>query len=225
MVEATVVAWAARDNVQWCGLVCAIHGLSGRTDADAWSVPRRSPPRYPDAVTLRPGVAAEALLDRIDAAAGASVKDSFADLDLRPYGFRVLFAAEWLHRPATTHGPADAVTLAPVTGADRLAAWAMAHGGGALFRPELLADPRVAVLARYAPDGSVTGGAVLSDSGPVTGVSNVFAVGGDVAEVWAGVAAARPGAALVGYESGTDLDPATAAGFTRVGPLRIWLRD
>ncbi|MFC3502662.1 hypothetical protein ACFOOK_17015 [Micromonospora krabiensis] len=225
MVETTVVAWAARDNAQWCGLVCATHGLSGRTDADAWSVPRRSPPRYPDAVTLRPGVAAEALLDRIDPGPGASVKDSFADLDLRPYGFRVLFAAEWLHRPPTVDGPADAVPLTPVTGPDRLAAWAAAHGGGALFRPGLLADSRVSVLARYAPDGSVAGGAVLHDGGPVTGVSNVFAADVDAADVWAAVVAARPGTPLVGYESGPDLDPATGAGLTRVGPLRIWLRD
>ncbi|MEV1332182.1 hypothetical protein AB0J20_21725 [Micromonospora costi] len=225
---------AARNNAEWCELVCASHGLYGRTEADAWSVPRRSPRWYPDAVTLRPGVAAEALLDRIDAGPGASVKDSFADLDLRPYGFRVLFAAEWIHRPADP-APADlpadpaavpAPPLTPVTAPDALAAWAAAHGGAELFRPALLADPRVTVLARYDDDGTVAGGAVLNrGGGPVTGVSNVFATGGDATGLWAAVRAAAGGAALVGYESGDDLLPALRAGFAAAGPLRVWVRD
>ncbi|MFC0505766.1 hypothetical protein [Micromonospora costi] len=222
---------AARNNAEWCEIVCASHGLPGRTDADAWSVPHRSPRWYPDAVTLRPGVAAEALLRRIDAGPGASVKDSFADLDLRPYGFRVLFAAEWIHRPAGPP-PADrpaavpGPSLTPVTAPDGLAAWAAAHGGAELFRPALLADPRVTVLARYADDGAVAGGAVLNrGGGPVTGVSNVFATGGDATGLWAAVCAAAGGAALVGYESGDDLVPALRAGFAAAGPLRVWVRD
>ncbi|PJN32399.1 hypothetical protein CG747_42690 [Streptomyces sp. CB02959] len=32
---------------------------------------------------------------------GASVKDSFADLDLTEDGFQVLFEAQWIHRPAS----------------------------------------------------------------------------------------------------------------------------
>ena len=99
-------AAAARNNAEWCDIVCGSHGLAGRTDDEAWSVPRRSPQWYPDAVTLRPGVDAEALLARIDAGPGASVKDSFADLDLSGYGFRVLFDAQWIHRPPSAP-PAD----------------------------------------------------------------------------------------------------------------------
>lgn len=222
---------AARNNAEWCDIVCASHGLVGRFDADAWSVPRRSPPWYPDAVTLRPGVAAEAVLDRIDAGPGASVKDSFTDLDLRPYGFRVLFTARWIHRPpvaapAPPSGAADGrPPLAPVTTPDRLAVWAAAHGGGELFRPALLGDPRVTVLAAWTAGGAVAGGAVLNRRGPVTGVSNVFASGADAADVWAAVHAARPGEPLVGYESGDDLTAAVRAGFTTGGPLRVWVRD
>ncbi|MEU8011479.1 hypothetical protein [Micromonospora parva] len=154
---------AARNNAEWCDIVCGSHGLPGRTDADAWSVPRRSPQWYPDAVTLRPGVDAEALLARLDAGPGASVKDSFADLDLSGYGFRVLFDAQWIQRqPAPP--PADA-PLDRVSTPDDLASWAAAHGGGTLFRPALLADPRVLVLARHDDRGVLTGGAVLSGDG------------------------------------------------------------
>ncbi|MEU7847802.1 hypothetical protein AB0B74_17745 [Micromonospora parva] len=210
---------AARNNAEWCDIVCGSHGLPGRTDADAWSVPRRSPQWYPDAVTLRPGVDAEALLARLDAGPGASVKDSFADLDLSGYGFRVLFDAQWIQRqPAPP--PADA-PLDRVSTPDDLASWAAAHGGGTLFRPALLADPRVLVLARHDDRGVLTGGAVLSGDGPY-GVSNLFARTGTAHDVWRAVCATVPDAPLVGYETTEDLSPALAAGFTTAGPLRIW---
>ncbi|RZT78699.1 hypothetical protein EV382_1891 [Micromonospora violae] len=214
------VRTAARNNAEWCDIVCGSHGLVGRTDADAWSVPRRSPPWYPDAVTLRPGVDAEALLARIDAGPGASVKDSFADLDLSGYGFRVLFDAQWIHRrPADLPGDAP---LDPVTTTDGLASWAAAQGGGSLFRPALLADPRVRVLARHDHRGEITGGAVLSGGGPY-GVSNLFTRTDCSRDIWGAVCATVPDAPLVGYETTPDLTPALSAGFATTGPLRVWL--
>ncbi|MEU7676473.1 hypothetical protein AB0C42_16870 [Micromonospora taraxaci] len=214
-------AAAAHDNAEWCDIVCGSHGLTGRTDADAWSVPRRSPPWYPDAVTLRPGIDAEALLARIDVGPGASVKDSFADLDLSGYGFRVLFDAQWIHRPPLAP-PVD-TPLAPVTTPDQLAAWAAAHGGGDVFRPALLTDPRVRVLARHDDRGVITGGAVLSGEGGTYGVSNLFAQSDDPREIWQAVCATVPGAPLVGYETTPDLTLALSTGFTTTGSLRVWL--
>ncbi|GIJ20399.1 hypothetical protein [Micromonospora lutea] len=87
---------AVRENVAWCDLVCGTHGQPGVRDADAWSVPRRSPPFHPDAVTLRPGLGAD-LLRRIDAAgvcaagAGRHLVGYEQDADLAParrHGFR-----------------------------------------------------------------------------------------------------------------------------------------
>ncbi|MGA4728077.1 hypothetical protein ACWEOS_19665 [Micromonospora taraxaci] len=216
-------AAAARDNAEWCDIVCGSHGLTGRTDDDAWSVPRRSPPWYPDAVTVRPGVDAETLLARIDAGPGASVKDSFADLDLSGYGFRVLFDAQWIHRPPVPP-PVDAA-LTPVGTPDELAAWAAAHGGGGLFRPALLDHPRVRVLARRDDNGVITGGAVLSGDGGVHGVSNLFTHTDDARGIWRAVCATVPDAPLVGYEAAPDLAPALATGFVPTGPLRVWVRD
>ncbi|MET7876456.1 hypothetical protein ACPXB1_11295 [Micromonospora sp. DT68] len=212
---------AARNNAEWCDVVCGSHGVAGWFDADAWSTPRRSPTWYPDAVTLRPGVDADALLARIDAGPGASVKDSFADLDLAGHGFEVLFDAQWIHRPPTD--PPAGPLLTRVTTPQGLAAWAAAHGGGDLFRPAVLTDPRVRVLARYDDRGEVVGGAVVSGDG-VLGVSNLFAGTDGPDEIWRGVLATVPGLPLVGYESGPDLTPALKAGFTAVAPLRVWLR-
>ncbi|MEV1132174.1 hypothetical protein [Agromyces sp. NPDC049794] len=214
-----VVASAVRDNAGWCDVVCRTHDLPGVTDDDAWSVPHRSPTWYPDAVTLRPGVDARALLGRIDAGPGASVKDSFADLDLTPYGFHVLFTAVWIHRPAT--GAPAGPALTPVATPEALAAWAGAHGGGPLFRPALLDDPRVTILARHDAEG-VAGGAVLHRGADVVGVSNVFARTGTPDDVWTALPTGDP---LVGYESGDDLEAARRAGFRPTAPLRVWLRE
>ena len=212
---------AVRENAAWCDLVCRTHGRAGSVDADAWSVPRRSPPWYPDAVTLRAGVGA-GLLGRIDAGPGASVKDSFADLDLTGYGFRVLFDAEWIHRPPGGAGTGPG--LVAVSTAEELTAWADAHGGGTVFRPALLAEPRVRILGLPDGHGGWAAGAVLHDGGEVVGVSNVFARGGSPGQVWAGVCAAGAGRHLVGYEQGTDLTVARRHGFRAVGPLRVWAR-
>lgn len=160
-------AWvraAARNNAEWCDAVCRAHGLRGDFGGGAWTSPRRTPPLYPDAVTLTRhlgssvGAAAE-LLARIDTVSpGCSVKDSFACLDLTPAGFEVLFEAQWIHRPAQApaSAPATAAPAAPpaalahpmawdvITAPGDLPAWAAARGAEpgdyGPFRPELLTD-------------------------------------------------------------------------------------
>src|SRR3954452_23099514 len=98
MGEAVPVQEAALNNAEWCHAFCRSHGITGRFDAVAWSSAERTPPLYPDAVTLDSGCSPESVVSRVDASPGCSIKDSFADVDLRPSGFEVLFAAEWLRR-------------------------------------------------------------------------------------------------------------------------------
>lgn len=93
---------AARNNAEWCAAMSRSHDLASEFRAQAWAAPTRTPPYYPDAVTLVPGADPAALTARIDTAVpGASIKDSFADLDLTEAGFQVLFEAQWIHRPAS----------------------------------------------------------------------------------------------------------------------------
>jgi hypothetical protein len=80
---------AVAENAAWCDLVCG-----GQFRARAWTSPRRTPPYYPDAVTLAPDATAADILPFVDGSAGCSVKDSFATLDLP--GFSVLFEATWI---------------------------------------------------------------------------------------------------------------------------------
>jgi hypothetical protein len=87
---------AALNNAEWCHAFCRTHRIDGCFDEMAWTSAERTPPYYPDAVTLARGCSVESLLSRVDRSAGCSIKDSFADLDLSADGFEVLLAAEWL---------------------------------------------------------------------------------------------------------------------------------
>jgi hypothetical protein len=189
-----LVARAARNNAELCAAVARSHGVVGVFAADAWTAAARTPPLHPDAVTLAPGVDARSLLGRIDDSDGASVKDSFHDLDLAPFGYRVLFEAEWIHR-----------TSAAMRGT-----------------PATDHDPVVLV-------GDGVGSARVNRTGEEIGVSNVESEGGtSEPDLWAWLVAVvadrYPGLDVVGYESGSMLDAARAAGFTAIGPLRIWVR-
>ncbi|MEU0571067.1 hypothetical protein ABZ297_37530 [Nonomuraea sp. NPDC005983] len=223
----TYVLDAAANNAAWCDAMCRAHGLPGRFTSRAWTNPRRTPPYYPDAVTLTPDATAADVLDGIDPGPGASVKDSFATLDLTPHGFHVLFEAHWIHRPATQTGADGAVGWEVVRTPDALREWEQACFGGetqGLFPASLLAEASVLAGRR---DGGIVCGSVLNGTGRVVGVSNVFADGCDLDSAWQGTvdqaAALFPGHHLVGYES--DPEPAIRQGFTTTGPLRIWLNS
>ncbi|GGK65959.1 hypothetical protein Sme01_23690 [Sphaerisporangium melleum] len=108
---------AVRNNAGWCDAVCRAHGMPGTFTETVWANPRRSPPLYPDAVTLSPDASAEEVLAAIDlVSAEPSVKDGYAQLDLSDAGFRVLFDAQWIMRPAAIEDK-DAVAAENTEGA------------------------------------------------------------------------------------------------------------
>jgi hypothetical protein len=223
---------AAANNAAWCDLVCRTHGIEAELDAVAWTSRSRTPPLYPDAVTLVADVEIPDLLARIDDSPGCSIKDSFASLDLARYGFRALFDAQWIVRAPTA---TDLITADPqwtvVRDVDAFAAWEAAwrahHGQSAVLRAELLHNPAVTVVAAQVND-RIVGGAALHRGAAVVGISNFF-VDDEIASVsWRGclatASALLPGETLVGYETDDALETAARHGFHPVGPLRVWLR-
>lgn len=233
IINSEWVRAAARNNAEWCDAVCRAHGPAGEFGAGAWSSRHRTPPLYPDAVTLTPEASAADLVARIDTASpGCSVKDSFACLDLEPMGFEVLFEAQWIHRePGRTAIEATGLDLdwEPLKSAESLPAWETAWKGGdegeGLFRPELLSG-ETTFLAGTSTEGRIVAGAIATRGASVIGVSNLFTAGDEVS-AWAGclgeVARLWPDLPVVGYESGESLDAAVRQGFTPIGPLRVWL--
>jgi hypothetical protein len=222
---------AAANNADWCALVCRTHGLETTLAADAWTSSSRTPPYYPDAVTLVPDLAIPDLLARIDNSSGCSIKDSFASLDLTTYGFQVLFEAQWLVRlPRPLPARASADTWSIVKDADSFAKWERAwqrhHEEGDVLRAGLLDVSSVTVLAEWNDDG-VVAGAVLNRSSEVVGISNFFADPLDVGASWGAcidfISTLFPEAFLAGYESEPSLIAQRSGAFEAVGPLRVWV--
>ena len=83
------------------------------------------------------------------------MKDSFANLDLVADGFRVLFRGEWLFREPDA-APASSRWLV-IQMREQLetweSVWQVSPAPPVFFRPALLADVAVAILARYDGDG------------------------------------------------------------------------
>lgn len=231
----TDVASAARNNAEWCDIVCHSHGNAGEFHPHFWASRSRTPPRYPDAVTLDPEATAEGILEIVDAGSpGCSVKDSFDSLDLSPFGFRILFEADWITRSQERpiHPDVGTVRWRPVRDAGALQAWEAAWSGdqavSGLFRPALLDHASVSVLGGYLDD-RVVAGAIANRSPDVVGVSNLFTTTGDLAGAWSGcleaLAGTFPPMPIVGYESGDALAAAREAGFKSLGRLRVWIKE
>jgi hypothetical protein len=224
---------AARNNAEWCDLVCRTHGAAGTFGLHIWSTSVRSPRYYPDAVTLDARVSADEVLPLVDASAGCSIKDSFATLDLAQAGFRVLFEAQWIGRPAERGATSPVrATWQRITDPRVLqqweAAWADPDEPTGLFRSALLDDPDVVVLGGRV-DGELAEGAVLNRATNVVGVTNLFTRHGKLDAAFnASVNAASayfPNEPIVGYESGEALAAARRYGFVALAPLRVWIKD
>jgi hypothetical protein len=91
-----------------------------------WWVKERSPDGYPDAITLLPDIDEDQAVEGIDQSSGASVKDSYADLDLWTIGFSTLFEAHWITANAV-HGHPELRWLSVHDEAE-LTRWETAHG-------------------------------------------------------------------------------------------------
>jgi len=130
----------------------------------------RTPRYYPDAVTLLPEITIEQVLSGIDTSEGCSVKDSFAGLDLAAAGFRPLFRAHWLAREPAGSRVRSARRWSLLTTAEQLDEWEAAWDGSAegagFFKPSLLEDETIGVLAGYEGD-RVVAGAIANRSSTV----------------------------------------------------------
>ncbi len=218
---------AVRENATWCDLVCRSQRLRPDADARMWWSDRRTPSLYPDAVTLDPTVNEFDVLGRIHDASGASVKDSFAALDLAPDGYRVLFDATWFARPP---GPAPA-------GADdaferigdkfTFGAWRHAWGGpDDVLLPGLLRTSTVTILG-----DAHTGRALRPRRHPPSHEHRRHAGRRTLEHLrrrcrrrTALAAVREPDAWIVGYDDAGVVETLERDGFAPYGPLRVWTR-
>lgn len=229
------IVLAARNNALWCDAVARSHGVACTTDELAWTASSRTPPYYPDAVTLSPDTGEYDVLARVDDSDGCSVKDSWSRLDLSMEDFARLVVGEWVWlEPSTRLAASDhrwQRLTTPREMAEWVRGWASDPDAEAILRPSLLDEPGVHVLGARAsadPASPVVAGAIVNVTGEVAGLGNVFARDGDVERAWSQAAAlarsVADGLPLVGWEAGASVDAAVAAGCERLGPLSVWLK-
>jgi hypothetical protein len=220
------LATAIDASRRWYDLVFAAHGVRCSQDDELWWATDQPPPWHSAVKSLRPGVHRDRVLAAMERHPRGSVADSFGSLQLAQDGFELLFDATWLH-----HGGAVEVSWPDgwsiVSDADVLGAWCEAHDPGVLS-PAVFADGRIHVLA-YGDEVGPTAGAILHDAGTAVGLSNLWAVGdavdaGLVAGALACIEARCGGRPVTTYAYGAALEAMLAAGFTAIGPHRVWAR-
>jgi hypothetical protein len=226
MADADPLTLAVREYAAWCDLVCRLHRFAPAGDARLWWSSRRTPDLVPDAVTLVPDVFVLDVLGRVTDSPGASIADSFATLDLADQGFTVLEDATWVARPPGTGADEDvASTFAVVREKFPFAAWCRAWGGPEGVLPTgLRRASGVTVLGRDGAGGSVDGGIVHRTEIGGAAVAGLWHAFGAWADVAAAASHRHPDAWIVTCERGAGLDAALAAGFTAIGPRRVWQR-
>ena len=219
---------AAGENAGWCSLVCRASGLTPQLSDRIWASRARTPPGYPDAISLRPDVRAEELLMMIDTSAGCSVKDSFANLHLDDHGFSVLFDADWIWAPAgsTNDGFAGDVKWTVVADpAHQVRSTSKLPAAFCALPAAVLTSPRVTWLVVDAMN-ELIGSAIVHRTDEVVGLSHVFLEIGAAAELWAQllrvVQRLHPELPVAGFETAPSLTAATEAGFRPCGTLRVW---
>ncbi len=209
---------------RWYDDVFALCDVPVRVTDGLWSALAPGPPWHSVAKTLEPGIETRRVMEVVAAFEHCAVADSFGDL--APDGFDLLIEARWVHRDARRgagHGLPDGWSL--VTTAEDLAEWTTAHDYTDVLPASVLDHPRFRILARHR-DGALVGGAVMHDGGDAVGLSNAWGEA-EVAmsdQVLEAVAALHPGRAVVDYAEGAELEAMLAAGFTAVGPQRVWTR-
>ncbi|TYP74861.1 hypothetical protein [Paenibacillus methanolicus] len=220
---------AVQNNIAWCAAVCDLYGVAHNPEEQLWGTLAPAPPFYPDLITATADATTEDVRRWLTTRDINGLKDSYAKLDMAKLGFRLLFEAEWImHEPsADLRASVDEPAWTIVANERELARWAAAADMPHLMKPELLQRHDVKVFLRES-DGEVSGFIANVGAGAV-GISNVFApppLAHDT--LWQSIARASsalfPELPLVGYEHGETLDAARQAGWTAIGPLRVWVR-
>lgn len=231
--DSTWLTLAVEDNVAWCDAVLGARGAAGQLSDSCWICADVAPPYYPNLITRQRNARIDEPLTELcqRLPAGFGVKDSFADLDLAPLGFRVIVDACWyLREAAPVPGwpgvdPAQsAATVRVARNESDLAGWVNAWGqtpdGAPVFAPRLVMEPKIQFLS-VATDAGIAG-LIAHDHGGVVGVSNAFGSAAGILMCLERVSVEHPGSAMVGYGDPDELGMLAESGFRGLGNLRVW---
>ena len=239
-----LVVAAAANNAHWCDAVCHAHNAATSFVDEFWFCATKTPPLYPNLVTLGGSDAAQQAAQRraidnlraYDLSPHWAVKDSFRSLDLTSHGYELLFDAVWIAREPGSPTDRSLSDVSFVTDAAGLADWETAWRceqepidlPRRLFPSHLLADPDADVgFVALRREGRIVAGAAFNCAAGIVGMTNLF-TGGERADaaasaIAAAISARFPGLPIVDYETEDRARELADAGFRPIGPLAVWL--
>jgi hypothetical protein len=217
---------AVLNNIIWCGTVCEMHGVAHFTKGDLWGLKSKAPLFYPDIITTSPSVTAKEVVDFIGDRAVSSIKDSFSNLDMGSFGYRVLFDAEWIYHPRLSVTPSVDPNWRIIHNEEELAKWNSAAGLEEVIKPPFLKRQDIKIFS-HEKEGQRSG-FIANLGAEAVGISNVFSNDNLNGHLWSDiinvVSIEFPSLPMVGYEHGDDLQIAQANGWESIGHLRIWIK-
>ncbi|KRE36365.1 hypothetical protein [Paenibacillus sp. Soil724D2] len=216
---------AVLNNILWCGIVCDLHGLTQTSNEYVWGLLSKAPEFYPDIITTSKHATNEEVKDFAGKREVFSIKDSFAKLDMVPFGFKILFEAKWIYHAPITDVDFVQEEWTVVTTEKDLAKWVLASGLQKVIKSDLLKHKDVKIFMREL-NGELSG-FITNSSANAVGISNVFSNSNksewsDIVKI---VSSYFPGIPIVGYENGDSLTSALLSGWTSLGPLRVWIKS
>ncbi|RLQ97455.1 hypothetical protein [Falsibacillus albus] len=216
---------AVMNNIAWCGSVCEAHGLTHHSKENVWGLFSKAPVYYPEIISSNLDADLKDIEYFIEKGEVSSVKDSYANLDLSTMGFKILFEADWIFHTAYS-GKSDVLHWREVRSADEMVEWIRLSSLENVIMPTLLNHSDVKFfISEFSGEGA---GFIANMNDGVVGISNVFSTGDVHDDLWKDIPLvagnAFPGESLVGYEQGSDLTAALKAGWTSIGPLRVWVK-
>lgn len=231
---------AIENNHDFYEAVLADHGLQWIRSPLVSYCAQKVPTYYSNLVTRAPAWQPDQAFRAIDETfrhdgwPDWSIKDSFAHMDLRPFGFERLFDAEWIYLEAASFVPAreaSELRYELVRNADALSAWRTAWDanpqlGKEVFYDSLLGDPKLRFVIGYR-GAEVVAGCIVNKTDDVLGISNCFYPQKDIlywSEMVGFVQTAFGKTDLVGYERRDLVARLQGLGFESVGNLSVWLK-
>ncbi|MDQ0877502.1 hypothetical protein QFZ77_006161 [Paenibacillus sp. V4I3] len=216
---------AVLNNIVWCGVICELHGLTQTSSERVWGLLSKAPELYPDIITFSRHATSEEVKDFIGNREIFSIKDSFANLNMVPFGFKVLFEAKWIYHAPVTDVNYVQTGWGVVSSEKDLAKWTFASELQKVIKPKLLDQKDVKIFMQEI-NGEISG-FIANLSANAVGITNVFSNSNKI--IWSDVvpivSTYFPGIPMVGYENGDDLTSALLSGWTTIGPLRVWIKS
>ncbi len=218
---------AVRNNAEWCERVALSHGVDCKWLTDAWFTTSLMPPFYPNVVSLKPGIDEESILAlEKDLPEHCCWKDSFGELKLEQFGFKVILESSWYAcLELNINDPCSELTGVVTSKEEQrewIDSWGETPSEADIFLPALPGSQVKFIFSMN--EGRMVSGLIANVGDSAVGISNTFGNANGIAQCvkfafdWAN------GLPLVGYGSHDELCMMEKLGFEGVGKLRVWLR-